>query len=81
MATLEELIQQSEDLPDIRKQRGTKTARTTRAKTNIQDLSKDLEHLNVTDLQRCYENLLTVINHYEIIAKRVAKLEGNSFLP
>ena len=77
--TFEELIQQSEDLPDLRKQRGTKKASITQAKTYVQDLSNDLEHLNIINLQRHYENLLTVINHYETIAERVATLEGKSF--
>ena len=53
MATFEKLIQQSEDLPDLRKQRGTKKANITLAKTYVQDLSKDLEHLNIIDFQRC----------------------------
>ena len=78
MATFEELIQQNEDLPDLRRQRGTKKSSITRAKTYIQDLSKDLERLNVTDLQRRYDNLLTAINQYETLAERIANLEGKS---
>ena len=79
METFEEVIQENEDLTELRRLRGTKKASVTRANTYIQNLTTNLEELDIAELQRRYSNLLMFITHYEIIAKRISELEKKDF--
>ncbi len=79
MATFEESIQENDDLSDLRKLRGTKKSCVTRANTYIQSITTSLDDLDISELQRRYDNLLTAVYQYETVAKRIAELEGRDF--
>ncbi len=79
MATFEESIQENDDLSDLRKLRGTKKSCVTRANTYIQSITTSLDDLDICELQRRYDNLLTAVYQYETVAKRIAELEGRDF--
>ncbi len=76
MAIFEESIQENDDL---RKLQGTKKSCVTWAKTYIQRITTSLDDLDISELQRCYDNLLTAVYHYKTGAKKITELEGRDF--
>ncbi len=46
----------------------------TQANTYMQSITTSIDDLDISEVQRCYDNLLAAVYQYETVAKRIAEL-------
>ena len=77
MVAFKEIIDGMEDLPELKKHKGNKKSTITKSKTSLDTLEADYDK----QVSSKYKNLQTATDQYEIIAKRIAQVEGSEFYP